>query len=271
MESPMSDPGVQAQVEAARAYEALFVPAVFGQWAAVVANAMAVTPSHRILDIACGTGALTRVLQSRVGQAGRVSGLDPNVGMLAVAKELAPAIDWHQGSAESLPFPDNSFDSVASQFGLMFFLDRERALREALRVLRPGGRLAVLVWGELHSMPAYLAEVGMLDRLAGKAAADALRAPFVLGDAAGLADMFASAGSASVEIKAHRGTARFPGIRVMVEADLRGWLPVMGVSLEEEVINRVLSEAEDVLSVYQSQAGVTFELQALLVTASKPE
>lgn len=71
--------------------------------------------------------------------------------MLAVARQLEPAVDWREGFAESLPFPDESFDAVVSQFGLMFFTDRRQALREMLRVLVPGGRLAVAVWDSLEN------------------------------------------------------------------------------------------------------------------------
>jgi SAM-dependent methyltransferase len=267
----MSDPALQAQIDAAKAYEALFVPALFGQWAPKVARAAQIQPGDKVLDVACGTGILARTAHSLTGTAGQVVGLDPGAGMLAVAQELAPAVGWRQGTAESMPFPDRSFSAVVSQFGLMFFADREQALREMLRVLTPRGRLAVAVWDDLASMPAYDAEVALLERLAGRSAADALRAPFVLGDRANLSAMFRTAGAASAAITTHDGTARFPSIRVMVEADLRGWLPVMGVILTEELIERVLQEAEIALAEYAGRDGrVAFEARAHIVTATKP-
>src|SRR5690606_14144734 len=116
----MRDASLEAEVAAARAYEALFVPALFGQWAASVVDAAQVSTGERVLDVACGTGVLAREAQRRTGPAGHVTGLDPGVGMLAVAKELAPTVDWRQGMAESMPFADASFDAVVSQFGLMF-------------------------------------------------------------------------------------------------------------------------------------------------------
>lgn len=266
----MIDPTLQTQVDAARAYEALFVPAVFGQWAQVVVDAVPIVANQRVLDVACGTGALTRVVRSRVGPNGAVAGLDPSAGMLSVAKELVPDADLREGSAGSMPFAEASFDSVVSQFGLMFFPDRDLAVREMLRVLRPGGRLAVLVWNDLRSMPAYAAEVDLLERVVGTAAADALRAPFVLGDRDQLAELFTAAGASAVAVATHRGRARFPSIRVMVEAELRGWLPVMGVTLDEDQIARILGAAEDALSAYSSDHGVSFDLQAHLVTATRP-
>ncbi|MEZ5419409.1 MAG: methyltransferase domain-containing protein [Vicinamibacterales bacterium] len=139
MEELMENPN-DAHVAAAKAYEALFVPAVFGQWASRVADAANLVAGERVLDVACGTGVLAREAHRRTGPTGYVAGVDPGVGMLAVAEELMPSVDWHQGTAEALPFSDATFDVVVSQFGLMF-MERDRAIREMLRVLKTNGRL----------------------------------------------------------------------------------------------------------------------------------
>lgn len=266
----MSEQTLQAQIDAANAYEALFVPALFGQWAPKVADAVQIQTGQRVLDVGCGTGILARECASRIGSAGRVVRIDPSRGMVAVAKQLAPAVEWREGVAESLPFPDQSFEAVVSQFALMFFTDRRQALHEMLRVLTPGGRLAVAVWDSLDNIPAYASEVALLDRAAGRQAADALRAPFVLGNRKDLAALFSEAGVASVEIATHHGTAQFPNIRTMVEADLRGWLPVTGVMLNEDQIGRILQEAERDLRSYAAADGqAAFQLSAHLVSAKK--
>jgi len=266
----MSEPTLHAQIDAANAYEALFVPALFGQWAPKVADAAQIQPGQRVLDVACGTGILAREAALRLGSIGYVAGIDPSPGMVAVARMLAPAIEWREGVAQSLPFPDQSFDTVVSQFGLMFFTDRRQALREMLRVLAPGGRLAVAVWDSLDNIPAYASEVALLEQTAGRQAADALRAPFMLGNRKDLAKLFSEAGVASADITTHDGTAQFPSIRTMVEADLRGWLPVMGVILTEDQIGRTLLEAERALSSYANADGrAAFRVSAQLITAKK--
>ncbi|MCC6930950.1 MAG: methyltransferase domain-containing protein [Gemmatimonadaceae bacterium] len=267
----MSEPTLQAQIDAAHAYEALFVPALFGQWAPRVADAAQIEPAQRVLDVGCGTGILAREIESRIGSVGRVVGIDPSPGMLAVAKQLAPVVEWREGVAESLPFPDQSFEAVVSQFALMFFTDGRKALCEMLRVLTPGGRLAVAVWDSLDNIPAYASEVALLERMAGRQAADALRAPFVLGNRKDLAALFLEAGVTTAGITTHHGTAHFPSIRAMVEADLRGWLPVMGVILTEDLIGRILQDAEQALSSYATADGrAAFHVSAQLVTAQKP-
>jgi SAM-dependent methyltransferase len=267
----MNAPASKAEIDAAKAYEALFIPALLGQWAPKVADVAALRPGHRVLDVACGTGILAREVRARVGSAGSVSGLDPNAGMLAVARDLEPALDWQQGTAEAMPFPDASFDAVVSQFGLMF-MKVDRALREMLRVLKPGGPLVVAVWDAVENIPAYAAEVELLERTAGQRAADALRAPFVLGEREALEQAFVRAGAVAVKSRTLRGIARFPSIRVLAEADLRGWLPVMGVDLAEEQIRRILDEAEVVLQPYATGDGrVAFDITAHLVTARKSE
>lgn len=268
----MREPSLEAQIAGAQEYEDFLVPALLREWAPRVADAAEIRPGQRVLDIACGTGLLGREAASRVGPGGSVAGVDPNAGMLAVAARLAPAIEWRQATAEALPYPDQSFDAVVSQFGLMFFTDRHQALREMLRVLVPGGRLAVAVWDSLDHTPAYAAEVALLERLAGPRAAEALRAPFVLGDRGKLSELFAAAGVASVAITTLRGTARFPSIRSLLQADLLGWLPVMGVVLGDDLVDRILEEGEHALGAYADAAGkVTFDSPAHIVTGTKPQ
>lgn len=266
----MSNPPLDAQVAAAKGYEALLVPALFGQWASEVVDAASLVAGERVLDVACGTGVLAREAYRRAGPRGYVAGLDPNVGMLTVAKELFPPVDWRQGTAEAIPFSDGTFEVVVSQFGLMF-MAHDQAIHEMLRVLKPNGRLVVAVWDSVENIPAYAAEIALLERLAGTEAADALRAPFILGNREHLIQLFSDAGANSVAVSTLKGVARFPSIRVMVEADLRGWLPVMGVNLTDEEIDRVLNEAEDVFDSYAADDGrVTFNVTAHLVTARKP-
>ena len=140
-----------------------------------------------------------------------------------------------------------------------------------LRVLKPGGHLAVAAWASLEESDAYRDEVVLLDRVAGTAAGDALRAPFVLGNTDDLTRLFEDAGAESVSISSHNGTGRFPSVRIMVDADLRGWLPVMGVLLDEETIATILDEAESVLAGYVDGNGeVVFNAPGNIVSARRP-
>jgi len=265
----MTDRVSEEEVATGLAYEGLHVPALFRQWAPLVAEAARIEAGQKVLDVACGTGILAREVVSLVGRSGCVEGLDSNPGMLAVAKRLAPAIRWRRGSAEAIPHPDRKFDAVVSQFGLTFFEDRLEAIREMRRVLVPGGRIGVAVWDTLENSPAYSTLVRLLDRIGGKAAGDALRVPFALGDREELARLFQDAGVGSIEVETHRGEARFPSIRIMVEAETRGWLPVMGVVLDEDQIGQILDDAEDELARYVTIEGVVeFESRAHIVSGN---
>lgn len=255
-------------IEGARAYEDLHVNALFRQWTDPVLDAAGVASGDRVLDVACGTGVVCRDALARVGPGGSVTGLDIDAGMLAVAESIEPGVAWVEGDAGRLPFDDDDFDAVVCQFGLMFFPDPVLALREMLRCTRPGRRVVVAVWDSLERTEAYPISVDLLHRRAGPAAADALRAPFVLGDIDKLRGLFGQAGASSISIDTHHGTARFPSVRSMVEADLRGWLPIMGVVLDEELIESILAEADAVLDDFVTADGaMTFDAPAHIVTA----
>jgi ubiquinone/menaquinone biosynthesis C-methylase UbiE len=266
----MNTDTIQEQIAAAKAYEALFVTALFKQWAPMVINAAKVKSGHRVLDVACGTGVLGREAFSKVGSSGYVAGVDIAPGMLEVARRIEPSIDWKQAAADNLPFPDQSFDAVVCQFGLMFFPDAEGSLREMLRVLIPGGHLAVAVFDSLANIPAYADEVALLERSAGKKAADALRAPFALGRKDDLVRLAKKSGVNSINVTTHVGQATFPSIRSLVEADLRGWLPVMGVELAEDKIEEILEEAEHAMNSYVNDNGqAVFPVSAHIFFGSK--
>jgi len=136
----MSNPELPAQIVASTAYEEFFVPALFGQWAPRVVDADSVEAGQQALDVACGTGVLAWEAATRVAPTGAVAGLDPSPGMLAVAARVAPGIEWRP--AESLHYPDQSFDAVVSQFGLMFFADRRE--RDPMMAARIGAHITVV-------------------------------------------------------------------------------------------------------------------------------
>jgi len=263
---------IMEQITAAKAYEELFVPSVFGQWAPHLLKAAQISAGDRVLDVACGTGILAREAAALVGSPGLVTGLDISSAMLNVANEINPYIEWKQGIAENLPFSDHTFNAVVSQFGLMFFPDREKSLREMLRVLKPGGCISVAVWDSLISIPAISKEVEILEQIAGVKAADALRAPFILGNKAELENLAVKASISFVRVNTIRGTAEFANIRSFVEADLRGWLPVMDVILDEDVIQHILEEADIVMNDYTNEEGqAVFQISAHIISGTKTE
>src|SRR5690606_7035675 len=166
----------------------------------------------RVLDVACGTGALTLAAADIVGPAGSVVGVDANPQMLAVARRKPVQIEWLEGMAEALPLRDNDFDAVVSQFGFMFFDDKPQALREMVRVLKPGGRLAVAVCDAVENSPGYRAFALLLDRLFGRQVGDAFRAPFSLVDVARLHEIRREADIEDAEVVQRNGKVRFASI-----------------------------------------------------------
>lgn len=258
----------QVTHSAADIYEAFFVPALFQQWTIPMMQAARLGPGDKVLDVACGTGVLTRAASRQVSPGGSVMGLDRNEGMLAVARREAPAIEWRQALAETLPFSDGAFDAVVSQFGLMFFEDRVAALKEMWRVLRSGGRLAVSVWDELERSSGYAAMAGLLQRLFGDGVAAALRAPFSLGDPAALRSVFAEAGIPNVEIATRDGMAHFPSLEAWVHTDIKGW--TLAEMIDDGQYRLLLSAAETELAPYvQADGTVAFTTPAHIVTAAK--
>ena len=148
----------QVSEDAAKIYEEVYLPALFQDWCPLAIQAASINTGDSVVDIACGTGALTIAVSEHVGPKGKTIGVDINEGMLNVARSKSTSVQWFNAPAEQLPFTNDNFNCVVSQFGLMYFENQEVALREMMRVLQPNGSIAVTVWDKLDNKPGLAAE-----------------------------------------------------------------------------------------------------------------
>jgi ubiquinone/menaquinone biosynthesis C-methylase UbiE len=135
-----------------KVYEQYLVPLTFEPYAEDLARRVALGPCTRVLEIAAGTGVVTRKLASVLPEETAIVATDLNPAMLEVASSLAVKrpIEWREADAMQLPFDDASFDVIVCQFGAMFFPDKGKAFAEARRVLEPGGSLLFNVWDRIE-------------------------------------------------------------------------------------------------------------------------
>jgi ubiquinone/menaquinone biosynthesis C-methylase UbiE len=133
-------------------YETYLVPLIFEPYASDLVNRLASRSVTRVLEIAAGTGVVTRKLVSVLPESVSVVATDLNQSMLDQASALGTRrpVEWRQADAMQLPFQDATFDAVVCQFGVMFFPDKSKAFSEARRVLSPGGVLIFNVWDQIE-------------------------------------------------------------------------------------------------------------------------
>lgn len=188
---------------AAENYQRFFVPTIGAPVADDLIAVADLQPGERVLDVACGTGVVTRMATERVGASGSVTGLDINPGMLAVAGSATPSgmsIDWREASAESMPFPDDAFDVVLCQMGLQFVPGKLAALREMRRVLGTDGRAVINVPGPKPALFAIMTDA--LARHLGPEAASFADLVFSMHDVDELKELIRGAGFRTVDVEA---------------------------------------------------------------------
>jgi SAM-dependent methyltransferase len=132
-------------------YETYLVPLIFEDYAADMAGRLGSRTLSRVLEIAAGTGVVTRALASALPETVTIVASDLNQAMLDKASAVGTSrpVEWRQADALDLPWPDESFDAVVCQFGVMFFPDKAKAFSEVRRVLKPGGVFVFNVWDRM--------------------------------------------------------------------------------------------------------------------------
>lgn len=255
----------QLDEAAAEMYEATFVPRVFEQWAPHTLDVAGLTAGGRLLDVACGTGIVARTAVDRIGP-GAIVGVDLNPAMLAVARRVAPEIDWRRADVVDLPFGTGSFDAVTCQMAFMFFPDRHGALTEMARVARPGGRVALVVPASLDSQPAYQPFVDIAARHCGPEARALLGAYWSCGDADDLVRMVdAVDGLRVVERRTRTGTASFESSDDLVATEVEA-TPLID-RIDERTYATLRREVGEALARFNTAKGFEVPLVSHLIGA----
>jgi ubiquinone/menaquinone biosynthesis C-methylase UbiE len=260
----------------AEVYEQYFGPALFGPWARVLLEYAAPQPGERVLDVACGTGIVTRHVAPMVGAAGKVVGLDISPVMLAVAHALpAPggaAVEWQEGNALTLALPDDAFDLVLCHQGLQFFPDRAAAVREMQRVLTNGGRVVLSVWQALQRHPVFAAVYEAAARRL-NATISAVALPFAFWDAEALRALLSAAGFRRIEISPQSLNANFPAPERFVQLTVLGsaaTIPTfaqLDTAARAALVEAVIRESEATVQQYCEGDRLIFPMSTHIAVA----
>ena len=266
----------QLEGDAAELYQRYLVPAVTAGWAADLVEQAGLGRGERVLDVACGTGVVARAAAARVGRPGHVAGIDINAGMLAVARSLPPgpgaSVGWLKASALGLPFRAGSYDVVLCQLGLQFVPDQPAALAGMRRVLVPGGRLGLTVYGPIEHNPATFALAEALDRHLGPGASAAKRAEHALADPALLRALAAGAGFSAVQVVTGTRVIRFASaadyVRIQLTATpLAGLLRHQAGGRAGPLAHALTTDVEAALRAHRADGGLAFPQQAHVLLA----
>jgi ubiquinone/menaquinone biosynthesis C-methylase UbiE len=251
-------------------YDRFLVPAVFGPWADEFLHWFGVHEGDRVLDLACGTGALSDRLRPRVGVQGRVVGLDLNPLMLAVARSHLPKqpIPCCQADAARLPFRDCSLDAALCHHGLQLIVDHDRTIAELHRVVRPGGRVGLSVWASIDHSPGYRALATVMARHFGDPIAERYRqGPFGYGLPARAERTLRAAGFTQIQVETCERPVAFPSVVQFVRCYLEG-PPFSAASPATRA--RILAELESELHEFVTPTGLSFPIKAHFARAYRP-
>jgi ubiquinone/menaquinone biosynthesis C-methylase UbiE len=268
------------QLTPPQAYEAYYGPAIFQPLAARTLPRADPQPGEHVLDVACGTGILSRSLAAAVAPTGQVVGVDSNPRMLVEAREQAGraglSIDFRHGDASALEVGVDAFDLVTCQQGLQFLPDRQAGVTGMRRALRDGGRAVVSVWRGLDANQFFTemaeAELPHLAAVGAGFTTDDLLAPFSLGDLDELLGLFEAAGFEAVEVEDLTITASFVDADRFVERMEYAYGAVVPAFTEDPVafatfVERVTASTRELVDAHRRGDRIELPMHGRLVVA----
>jgi ubiquinone/menaquinone biosynthesis C-methylase UbiE len=271
---------------AAEIYEHHLVPAMFEPFARDLIRLSDIRRSDRILDVACGTGIVSRLAIDHVDATvgGKVVGVDINPEMLNVARHCSAgkSIDWKKESALSIPFPNEFFDLVVCQQGLQFFPDRLKALTEMNRVLvgasnskEDFGRLVLSIWTSIKDSPGFHTLERLLQETVSDEAATIMQMPHSLSDNAELISLVRATGFDKILSKEVTKTISFDSVEEFIVGYTNGSMLASYFSDKKRVdditLDKLLNAASSELNQFvdEHSGKLTFPLRTRLVSANK--
>jgi ubiquinone/menaquinone biosynthesis C-methylase UbiE len=266
----MNQDNYQLSNHAAQIYETQKVDAIFRPLAEATLRELSIDENDLVLDVACGTGIISRHINKKMSQIRRVAGVDLNKSMIDVAKELTKdrqeIFEWHQADVVELPFHDNTFTFAICQQGLQFFPDKVRALTEIRRVLKADGQLALTVWSAISPFFAALAEA-LADNVSNEIAERSL-SPFAFRDEQVIRTLVKDAGFTQITSKTITIKRKMAAASMSIPKEIAG-NPV-GSDVEakgQEVMNRIVKQVEMAMQPYQDGNGFTVPQDTYLLQA----
>ncbi len=255
-------------------YDRHLGPVLFEPYAADLAARIKVGPDARVVELACGTGILTRRLRDALPHGATLVATDLNEPMLAhAALKFRPdeRVEWRQVDACALPFPDGSVDAVVCQFGYMFVPDKPLALREARRVLKPGGLLAFNVWGSMEDDPFAQVAHDTIASFFPDNPPTFYQVPFSMHDRGELEKLVLGAGFDAPRIKTVRLTGESPSARELAVGLVQG-NPVVAAIKERGTVpvETIVDRMTDAVRRLAGDRPARVDLVAHVVTARSP-
>lgn len=251
-------------------YEKSLVPALFRPWAELLLEDAGLEGGESFLDVACGTGIAARLAKHKLGEGAKVVGVDAAPPMIAMARSVAPDIDWRVGDAGALPLEaGEQFDLVVCQQGLQFFPDRAAAAREMRRALAPNGRLVASTWRADEEFPV----LHELRQIAERHLGPIVDRRHAFGEPSAIEALLRKAGLRDVRTKTVSRTIRFDDGAVFVRLNAMALIGMsaaaaqIGEEERERLLARIGEDSAGVVRAHTDAGGFRYEIAATLASA----